>query len=337
MIVVCAGVFGSDYVSAKDSTKITIKCTGDSLTEGYGMKDAHKAILGGSSYPSILYTFLNENGVNAVVENAGHGGENTATIISRLGGATLYANEDFVFDGKLKSQSIDNKITAVFDDKTKKTISFKYTNTDVNPILINNRQYKAVTEAVPGNKWNTFLYKDARDASEKVKAGSVIKLTGTSNNDLNIIFAGSNDSEDINIDDYVAMLKNGAAVNGNKCIIVGPHLKIYDRKNFVKGKTSAERKKNYLKRMHKEFGDSFIDLSSDWYSRALKISTARGYFSGYSDAQLAVIQKKLDKGITPAEFTVNNTDGNVHFNEAGYTVVAYLVFERMIKLGYISL
>ncbi len=64
---------------------IKIKCIGDSVTEGLSLDDHHTAVLGGSTYPSILYSLLNDNGIEAIVENAGHGGEDTASIGARIG------------------------------------------------------------------------------------------------------------------------------------------------------------------------------------------------------------------------------------------------------------
>ena len=38
---------------------LTIKCIGDSVTQGMSLPDEYKAVIGGETYPSVLYTILN--------------------------------------------------------------------------------------------------------------------------------------------------------------------------------------------------------------------------------------------------------------------------------------
>lgn len=313
---------------------LTIKCVGDSVTEGMAMPDAHQAVLDGSTYPSILYTMLKNNGKEVKVENAGHGGEDTATILARVGGIPLYVNEDLKFNGSGKVESIDKKLTAVFSDTIQLPISFKYTGTDVNPILINGNKYKASLEE--NNKvWKTALYRGEGDSTSVIPAGTPAQLGGSTGNAVTIIFAGINDSADINIDKYVEMLKAGANACGGNYIILGPHQKIYDKANFVSGKTSEERRINYRNRMTAEFGNRFVDLNNDWCARALTVATQNGFFANSSADQLAAIQKKLNNRDIPAEFTYNNKAYNVHLNKAGYTVIAQIVYEKLVELGYV--
>lgn len=318
-----------------EANTITIKCVGDSVTEGMSLPDAHQAVLDGSTYPSILYTMLNKNGKAAKVENAGHGGEDTASIVARVGGIPLYVNQDLLFNGNGKIESIDKKITAIFSETLQMPITLSYTETDVNPVVINGNKYKAVKEE-NANSWNTALYRENTNPTAIIPAGSAVQFGGTTGNTVTVIFAGINDSADINIDKYVEMLRAGANACGNNCIILGPHSKIYDKAKFVSGNTSEERRINYRNRMMAEFGERFVDLNNDWCERALTVATQNGFFSDYSADQLASIQNKLNARNVPAEFTINNKAGGVHLNKAGYTVIAQIVYERLLKLGYIK-
>ena len=314
---------------------ITIRCAGDSVTGGVGTPDNHQAVLGGSSYPSILYTLLVNNGVNAVVENAGHGGEKTSAIVARLGGAELEINEDLIFDSEGCAGPIDDKITATFSNTTVYPITFTSTDTDVNPVIINGISYEARKKKVDDQK-KVFLYKDKSDATTVIKAGSKVKLSGAGRNSVNIIFAGINDAGSFSIDDYVAMLKAGAKVNGGQYIIVGPHRSFFDKASFVSGADKNERYANYKLRMQSEFGDHFLDLYTDWYGNALPVARSNGIFTDLSDDDLNRIQDKLNNRIIPSEFTYNGSENNVHLNRAGYTVIAHLVYNKMVSLGYIK-
>lgn len=318
----------------KKTEIITIKCAGDSVTGGVGTPDNHQAILGGSSYPSCLYTLLVNNGVNAIVENAGHGGEKTSAIVARLGGAELNTNEDLIFDSEGCAGPIDDKIIATYSDRTQYPITFTSTDTDVNPVIIDGKSYEAKIKKINGEK-KVFLYKDKSDATTIIKGGSKVKLSGTSRNSVNIIFAGICDDNSVSIDDYVTMLKAGAKVNGGRYIIVGPHGSFFNRTSFVDGADKNERYANYQARMKAEFGDHFLDLYNDWYENALPISRANGIYTDLSDADINRIQEKLNSRIIPSEFTYNGSENNVHLNKAGYTVIAQLVYNKMVSLGYI--
>ena len=315
---------------------ITIRCYGDSVTGGVGMPDNHSAVIGGSSYPSVLYTLLANNGINAIVENAGQGGENTSAIISRLGASKLIINEDLYFDNEGCAGPIDKKITAYFGDNISYPLKFSGIGTDINPIIINGNKYEAELKELDDKTSAVFLYKNANDPTTIIKAGESVELSSTSHNDVNIIFAGINDDNSVTIDEFVAMLKCGAAVNGNKYIIIGPYSRVFDRKGFVPGYTTYERYKYFINRMKDEFGNHFIDMYSDWYKNALSVALANGYFNDLTDSQIDIIQNKLNNHIVPAEYAYNHKENNVHLNKIGYTVLAHIVYERLNMLGYLK-
>ncbi|WP_034451997.1 SGNH/GDSL hydrolase family protein [Butyrivibrio sp. AE2032] len=319
------------YAANKNKT-ITIKCIGDSVTEGIKMEDARTAVLGGSTYPSVLYTLLTNNGYDVVVNNEGHGGETTASIVARLGGVNLLLGQDLFFDSNNCAGPIDNRIIAGFGPNLLVPITFPYYFSTVNPLIINGKQYVAKTDF---SSEQTYLYKTGNDDTVKISAGSSVKLSGNNKSDITIIFAGINDKKGVTLDAYVAMLKNGVAASGKKYIIVGPHSTIYEKEGFVVGNTTEERRENYRKRMIAEFGNHYIDLNTEWFERALPIAQDNGFLTGYSSEQINAIQSKLSNRIIPAEFTYNNQDYNVHLNRAGYTVVAHIIFERLKTLKYL--
>lgn len=323
-----------DYSVSCSAKSITITCYGDSVTEGVKMEDFHTAVIGGSTYPSILYTMLHENRIDAVVENEGHSGEKTGAIVARLGGVNMTLTEDISFDNNCAG-SIDNKIVAMYNSNLNVPVSFNIRHTDNSAFTIDGVQYYVKGKIVDDGKREMYLYKYPENTLTAIKAGASVQLTGITTSNVVIIFAGINDDKSVTIDDYVAMLKNGVAASGGKYVILGPHSKVYDRQGFVNGSTSEERRENYRSRMTSEFGDHFIDLNTEWCERALSIAQEYGYFSDLSDEQISNIRIKLSNRRIPAEFTINNTDGNVHLNKAGYTVIAKLVYERLRLLKYI--
>ena len=76
----------------------TVVCWGDSITEGMGMRDR--------SYPTILGELL---GDDYKVINAGDGGEDTITIMSRHGALKLFTENDIVFGKGEESVAIGNQ------------------------------------------------------------------------------------------------------------------------------------------------------------------------------------------------------------------------------------
>jgi len=337
-ITICllANILNYQYCSAQNSiSPITIKCVGDSITSGLGMSDAHKTSYGGDTYPSILYTMLKDNGVNAIVENAGHEGEKTSSIISRSGNISLYVTEDLNFNDSGFTGPIDDKIAAVYSNDLIVPVTYTYTCTDVNPVIIDGQKYTAVGKDIGNNQWKVFLYKNSNNTTQTITAGKPVLISNSQNNDITIIFAGSNDKKDITIDDYVEMLKAGITSDSSKYIILGPYTGIYNRPNFVEGKTAKERKTLYLQRMQSEFGNHFIDLENEWFANAFAIANQNGYLNGLPTEKIDLINSKLNQNIIPAEFTYKNQEGNPHLNKAGYTVIARLVYERLKILGYI--
>ncbi len=314
---------------------ITITCYGDSVTEGVKLDDFHSAVLGGSTYPSILYTLLCENGVDATVENEGHSGETTGAIVARLGGVNMFLNEELVFDNENYAGPIDRKITAVYSSSLQVPISFNVRHTDSNKIVIDGIQYNVKGKMMSDGNRKMFLFKGTDNTITTLKTGSAVQLSGMKRSNVSIILAGINDDKSIAIDDYVTMLKNGVAASSGKYIIVGPHSKIYDREGFVSGSTSEERRRNYQNKMIAEFGNHFVDLNTEWCERALPIAQSCGYLIDLSDEQINAIQAKLSSHSIPAEFTIDNKDKSVHLNRAGYTVIAHIVYERLKLLKYI--
>ena len=80
----------------------------------------------------------------------------------------------------------------------------------------------------------------------------------------------------------------------------------------------------------------FIDLYDELAKRGVDMALAAGYFTDKTDAEKDVMREKLSAHVIPAEFTYNKeTEGDVHFSEEGYHVIATLIIERAILLGYI--
>ena len=310
-----------------------IRCVGDSLTAGMDLPDINDVVYDGETYPSILYTILCDNGVDTVVVNDGHAGEKTAGIVARLGNTPMVINRDIVFDETGCFDDFDNAITGEFSAELSLPISFSYRGKEHNTIIIGKNEYEIKPQLQLDKTWKTLLLDSPNEPSRVIKAGTPVKLKNDIYSDVNIIFAGNNDTN-ITIDEFVSMLKNGIST-GEKYIIIGPYSAIYNRAGFISGNTEEERRDNYKKRMQAEFGNRFIDLRSEWYSRALQISIKERDFAELSEIQINTIQKKLNKKIIPAEYTYNNKDGELHLNKKGYKVIAEIVFERMKKLGYI--
>lgn len=329
------------------SKKIIINCVGDSVTEGMRMAGNHTAEYGKATYPARLYTILKDNGYdNVEVNNYGHGGECYAEIAARIGGVAAVITEDLtVADGARVSlgkrdrkdgRTLNTKLKLCYADETGEDMCVYFTQMshDTNPVTIDGKKY---IMSVSNDSENLIekMYADAKETV--IPAGSLLFTANKRTPDVNVFYGGINDGESFTLKKFIDLTKKCGEVNGNKYIVLGSTHPIFEKWADLPGETKEEKYKNYRRACVENFGMHFIDLYDEFARNGLDIALEAGYFADKTDDELDAIRKKLANHIIPAEFVYNKKDENdVHLGEAGYHVIATLIFERLNLLGYLN-
>lgn len=328
-------------VNDVNDAAITIKCIGDSVTEGMSTNGARTATYGASPYPARLTTILTDNGYKVAITNAGHGGEQTNAIVSRLGAIPIVTTTDItvpadstdvlIINAKNTSQ---NKVKSLVGGSLY-NVMYTQIASDINPVYIDGRKYNIGFEE--GSNGERIIIRRTFDLTEPltIPSGAVLHLGSKKNADINIIWAGANDVPEFTLDVYKEMIQKAASIN-SKYIVLGLHIPyFYTKQGFVDGSTTEEKYNNYRTQMLNAFGEHFIDMYREFFMHAMDYALDSGYFAKKTEAEITAIREKLANKVVPAEFTVDGTEGNVHLNEAGYHVVAMLIYDRLKVLQYI--
>lgn len=283
-----------------------INCVGDSMTAGAGSN--------GNPYSKVLQDLLMASGSNAVVHNSGVGGETSPTITARMGG---YSFQVRVTGGVIPATTTPVEIT--FD---------QINGQRVRPLLQGNGGASgfigdlagvrgSITLVKPngGNTWdeaNYYTFTRSVAGSEVIvnrPEPFVTDYAKARQGDIKIIWIGQNGpSTERAIQDAKAIIQSMQALDKRYIVISKPTATPADDAAFFA-----------------EFGDRFI--------------AAKKYLVEFGLA---------DAGITPTEqditdmenYTIplplcNNTTDRLHWNAAGYSVLANLIFKKLNQLGWI--
>lgn len=325
-----------EFQNKYKQTSVIIECVGDSVTEGMSTTGAHTSVYGASPYPAQLQKLISDNGYKAQVLNRGHGGERTNAVLSRLGAISVVTTEDLeVPSGENTDVLIMDSANGVYkiktlDNNTYSTVSFSYTGQDVNPLTIDGRKY-GYTE-VNGKVYLRRQFELSEPIT--IKSGTQVFLSSTKNADVNIIFCGINDSSSETFAQWTSMLDKATRVS-NKYIIIGSHSAVFKRSDWGTGETDAEKHADYKTKMVNLYGNHFLDLYDEWFDNAWDYASEGGYLTDLTEEQITSTKNMLVSHVIPSALTVNGNNGNVHLNEAGYYVLARLVFDRLKILQYI--
>ncbi|MBQ8510556.1 MAG: SGNH/GDSL hydrolase family protein [Clostridia bacterium] len=326
--------------------KLTITCTGDSVTEGMATDGHHYAEYGKAPYPARLKTILADAGYDADVYNFGHGGERTPDVAARLGGAVCYVSETLtipadnspvklgkpvVTDGRVTGTKL--KICYADGAGEDYCVYFTQPSHDTNPVMIDGVAYHlSVSDG------ENVIWKEKPDGKETIiPAGTFVFTADRRQADVSVIYGGINDGASLTLRRWLDLMEACGKVNGGRYIVLGATHALWNRWADVPGETPEEKYAYYRRAAMERFGVHFIDLYDEFARRGLDLALSGGYFADKSAEELAEMRDKLSAHTIPAAFTYNKeADGNVHLSEEGYHVIGLLLFERMKLLGYLE-
>ena len=274
-----------------------ITCWGDSMTAGAGG--------GGNTYPAVLQSLLTAAGYTRTVFNRGVGGENAPTICARAGGNPFLA--------LLVGGVIPATTTAV--EITLQPINGQVTK----PLMQGASSYTGRLGNVPGifsrtvvDATYTYFFTRAKAGTEVIVNRPLplyLDIGDQARGDITIIWIGQNGPNDVRaIQDAKAIIQRMTALDKRYLVISKP------------GGSSTSDVDDAA--WFAEFGRRFIPI--------------RQYLVKYGLA---------DAGITPtAQDNADMASGTVptslrfdgvHWLAPGYTILANIVFQRIIELEWI--
>lgn len=277
----------------------TIKCYGDSITQGMGYESNLE-----KTYPGWLKSFL---GDDYTVLNGGVPSEATYTIMSRQGALSLFTNKEFKFGAGEDIITIGDKNDNGFVTSTGVNIDLVYhlgNQISINDITIDGVKYTILIEDFVWSPRSCTVKLKREDASVAVTIpkGASVEFSNTATADsLNIYLMGAN-GHYISTDDLIAQYKAMVDYHGsNNYLIVIPFTNT-----------------NYDKKFYEAFGDHCISFREAAITYGLE-------FEGITPT--AADNEKIAEGLVPPSLCLNNTY-DVHLNEKGYHLLATLLYEK---------
>lgn len=312
-IVTFAAENSAELLSTTDPV---IACWGDSLTYGQGATNAPYG-----SYPSIL-----SNMTGLTVHNMGVGGETSVTIAARQGALDIKLKEGVTIPAD--TSEVEISIAAYNPDGTFAG-EIVPRNTSIagwNPCTINGIEGElSISVSTDPNimprvlNWAKFKRTTAGSATE-VAAGTEVTVAAQAiaqDADINIFFTGTNggwnenhtNPNDAEHQDLVDLTDKMIAATkpGSKNLVIG----------LTTGGASSWSQTNAA--LKAKYGDHFID--------------AKEYLSSAQALADAGLSGTATPGVVNSAFL---TDDTVHLNSLGYHMLAKLVHDKLIDLGYVD-
>lgn len=182
----------------RDNVRV-VSCYGDSVTEGMAVGPNQTTVARkGLPYPAVLQQLLGEE---YLVQNAGDGGENTHSIMTRQGAEKIYLKSDVTFDVGVHEVLIDvgNGRGALTEDGVELQWTPPYgRDLPMNKVTINGDAYEfKFTEHnyEQHGTCNTFLVRENADRAVTLTKGTEISIDITATSKTNycdIYFMGFN-------------------------------------------------------------------------------------------------------------------------------------------------
>lgn len=289
-----------------------IVCWGDSLTAGAGG--------GGTTYPAVLATLIG-NDFNVI--NAGVGGETSFTIAGRQGGRVFTLANDIVLpaSGRVAISLTDyfgspvaplrqggnNQISPCYVDGVKCTMTVEQTS-------ITSEDYQLYLERVTAATGTRTIHAGTPIITNFMNryqnAYALVIWIGTNGT---FQYSGSGDTyENTLVDQIKAMIEY---TNTRKVVVIGMH-RVDNGTNTVANLLQLETL------CGKVFGAKFIDWRKYLISNAL------------SDAGITPTTAD-EQAISEGKCPPSLLSDAVHLNATGYTLLANLIYNRMLELGMI--
>lgn len=293
--------------------KPTINCWGDSLTAGTAFSNK-------TSYPKALQKLLT---TKYKVNNFGIGGESSATIAERMGalpltvGNTEDNKQSFTIPAE-KKESTPFSIVGISGDSTQilKQVQEDTHKDCLNPITIN---------GIEGTlqKYGGYFIFTRAEKGEAVDVSSGDPITtaasqGNYSNDINIIWAGTNDyTSSENVDEVIGNIQEMIEyLKSDKYIVIG-----------MTALTYMPEIEEVNDRLAETFGDHFYDYRAYVLKKGLK---AAGLKPTKQD------KKDLKKGDMPTSFIKAPEYDHVHGNEKFYKLLAKQLYLKLQQLEYVE-
>ena len=281
---------------------------GDSLTYGQGGN--------GITYPKVLQELIDDN--NDITEqykviNCGVQGDTTPGILARQGGLSAFVKNDVTVP---VSGGVECSIRTIsMGENGSDWFSVSYNGDDsavINPVMINGEFFNLRT----GPKIEKI---NSNGEAVEIKAGSNIltygaRLSGVSY--INIFYTGQNDGK---ISGYsekrIGHLKQSMTFANSK------------KNLFIS--TAISRTEKGENEYQEAFGSAYINLYHEMSTRGVAIAIKLGLMN---EGTPSTSWNVVDAGAINKNGLLNDS---IHWNSIGYTVVAHIVFERLLSLGWL--
>lgn len=309
----------------------TIACLGDSITEGMNMNSQRYVEYGGDNYPSHLQTLLYDHDYDAFVNNYGNSGEKTDAVLARLGGSgAIYFGSTITIPADNSVVDVTNK---VYSSYTHEVVTF--TKIDYRALAFVNGQM--IRLQMNSGKLYVNLWESAGKTVQILGNAPIIlgKYFYDRTADIAICYMGINDTNTITFAEWIKRNNIVRQMFGeNRTLIIGTtnaQWNIYpDTKDLPNPVVT------YNQGCAEAFGDYFVNLFPIMcQQRGIDIALEGGYLADRTSEQIAADNTAIAAWQVPPSLTVDGTQGNVHFNNVGYYVMAKIIYDRMIDLNLI--
>ncbi len=281
-----------------------IACWGDGFTYGtYG---------GGINYPAVLEDLLEGEEYPYKVSNMGVFGENSLTVLGRMGAVPFVVAEDFTVNGT-SEDLIDLKITSEGGQSVNPCM--QEVNPGFNPCVVNGIKCTIYGETDSSDPTKPKAYylnrEDGKQNDIDISAGTVIETSGSKDYDnyINIIQIGDGGGY-ANDNELAEQLARFFERFGN------------DGKYVILGRIGGSEAQNSAldAQLTAQYGAHYVNIR-----KLLCSQNAEG--AEYTDSDKA----EMAQGIVPACLKTEN-----YLNKYGYNAVGKIVFDRLKELGIVE-
>lgn len=273
-----------------------ILCFGDSITEGMSMGTEYP-------YPTQLQRNLGEQ---IKVINGGVSGETSATIMARANAVDTTVAKDIVFNAGQAEVAVENNFFSSINGEPVRLRYGKLGNAlSCANVIIDGKAYTLRSDGE--DKY--FLSRKDSAAALTLKKGAKVKFDYSGAYDkvyCTIVLMGANDN-DLTVDQLIERYKKIAAT-GEKFIAIIPHYGEDVSAEF----TAA-------------FGNATVNLreyckEQVWKDFNLEKDKKDEYY--------------MQGGNLSAKFVLDGKKGDCHLSALGYKVLAKLIYDKGVELGY---
>lgn len=311
---------------------LTVACLGDSITEGMNMTTQRYVEYGGDNYPSHLQTLFYDTGYNVFVNNYGNSGEKTDAVLARLGGSgALYFGSTVTIPADNSVVDVTNNI---YSSYTKALVTFTRIDYRVAIASVNGQLIRL---QLSNSKVYVNLWQSTGSATQ-ILGNAPITLGKYFYNrlaDIAIVYMGINDTNTITFEEWIKRNNIVRQMFGeNRTLVIGTTNAQWNLYPDIKDLPTPV--VTYNQGCAEAFGDYFVNLFPIMcQQRGIDIALEGGYLADRTQAQITADNNAINAWQVPPSLTVDGTQGNVHFNNVGYYVMAKIIYDRMRDLNLI--